>query len=82
MFEEDSRYPYTYACDYIRSLAGYDSEGTKISRSDASFIYSGIAKAIGMNDAELAMLLADYYKKNEDAIVEKSIRDISRNVEK
>ena len=54
----DSRFPYTYSCDFIRALSGYNSKGTKLSRSDASQIRQGIAKAIGMNDEELAILLA------------------------
>lgn len=66
----DTRYPYTYAADYVRSLAGYGEHGTKLSRADASQIRSGIAKALGMEDVELANKLADYYKANEDAITE------------
>lgn len=66
----DTRYPYTYAADYVRSLVGYGDRGTKLSRSDASQIRSGIALALGMDDAELARRLADYFKANEDAITE------------
>lgn len=73
MNTEDTRYPYTYACDYVRSLAGYGEHGTKLSRSDASQIRSGIALALGMDDAELARKLADHYKANEDAITDKSV---------
>lgn len=69
----DTRYPYTYAADYVRSLAGYGENGTKLSRSDASRIRSGIALALGMDDAELARKLADYYKANEDTITDKSV---------
>ena len=69
---KDTRYPYTYACDYVRSLAGYNNGGTKLSRSDASQIRHGIASAIGIDDEKLASMLADYYKANEDAIAEKS----------
>ena len=69
----DTRYPYTYADDYVRSLAGYGEHGTKLSRSDASQIRSGIALAMGIDDAELARKLADYYKANEDAITDKSV---------
>jgi hypothetical protein len=67
---QDTCYPNTYACDYIRSLAGYDKGSTKISRSDASAIRQGIARAIGMEDDELARKLADYAKKNEDEIIQ------------
>jgi len=69
----DTRYTYTYAADYVRSLAGYGEHGTKLSRSDASQIRSGIALALGMDDAELARKLADHYKANEDAITDKSV---------
>ncbi len=69
----DTRHPYTYAADYVRSLAGYGEHGTKLSRSDASQIRGGIAKALGMDDVELANKLADYYKANEDAITDKSV---------
>ena len=70
---EDTRYPYTYACDYVRSLAGNGEHGTKLSRADASRIRCGIAKALGIDDAELAMKLADYYRANEDDITDKSV---------
>ncbi len=69
----DSRYPYTYACDYIRSLAGYGEHGTKLSRSDASQIRGGIAKALNMDDATLAAKLADCLLANEEAITQKSV---------
>lgn len=54
-----SRYPYTYAADYVRGLAGYNGEGTKLSRSDASGIIGGIANSIGMEKETLAERLAD-----------------------
>lgn len=73
----DSRYPYTYACDYIRSLAGYGENGTKLSRSDASKIYSGIAKALHVNERILAGELADYYKANEETITSNSVQEFS-----
>ena len=55
----DTRYPYTYAADYIRSLAGYNENGTKISRSDASMIIHDIAKLLQMDGEHLAMKIAD-----------------------
>ena len=64
----DSRFPYTYAADYVRILAGYGPIGTKLSRGDASRIRQGIAAALGMDDAELAMRLAAHYKANEDGL--------------
>jgi hypothetical protein len=75
---KDSRYPYTYACDYIRSLAGYGEQGTKIGRSDASTIMKGIAQVIGIDDEELACKLADYYKENEERIADESAQEFLR----
>lgn len=61
---EDTRYPYTYACDYIRGLAGKDVDGisTKLSRSDASRIRQGIADALGIDDKYVAEKLAGKFK--------------------
>lgn len=56
----DTRYPYTYACDYIRSLGPACSSGVALSRADASRIRQGIAAALGVDDAELAARLADH----------------------
>ena len=64
---------YTDSCDFIRSLAGYDENGTKLSRSDASKMREEIAKAIGMDNAELAERLADYYNKNVVQITQSSV---------
>lgn len=59
----DPRYPYTYASDYLRDITGKTTNGdAKLSRSDASKIREGVALALGMDDAELARRLADYYK--------------------
>jgi hypothetical protein len=56
---DDSRYPYTYACDFIRAIAGYDKGGTKISRADASRITSAIADILDMKHHDLACKIAD-----------------------
>jgi hypothetical protein len=69
----DTRYPYTHACDFIRSIAGYGENGAKLSRSDASQIRSKIAEIIEMDDNLLACKLADYYLKNKDEIDNKSV---------
>jgi hypothetical protein len=61
----DYRYPYTYAADYIRSYGPVSSEGVVLGRSDASQIREAIAKAIGMDDKELALKLADAQLANE-----------------
>ena len=59
MNEKGPRYPYTHACDYIRELAGYDSYGTKLSRSDASHIMGKISELAGIDKETLAERLAD-----------------------
>ena len=64
----DTRYPYTYACDLIRSFAGPD-----LSRADASKIRQGIAKVLGIADDHLARRLADAFKADEEAIVERGV---------
>ena len=71
----DARYPYTYACDLIRGWAGYNREGTNLSRSDASKIKSGFAEVLGIDDEELAKKLADYYKANENEITERAVNE-------
>ena len=61
----DTRYPYTYAADFIRTYGPVSSEGVVLSRSDASQIREAIAKAIGIDDEELAVKLADAQLANE-----------------
>jgi hypothetical protein len=73
----DTRYPYTYAADFVRSLAGHTENGTKLSRSDASQIRQGIATVLAMDDHLLATKLADFYLANEEDITEKSVKDFS-----
>jgi len=58
----DSRYPFTYSADYIRSLAGYE----KLSRSDASFIVGQIAEIMGIDATELKKKLADRYIEEQN----------------
>jgi uncharacterized protein YidB (DUF937 family) len=62
----DSRYPYTYACDFIRAAGPVGSEGVVLSRSDASQIMQHIADALGMDNHELACKLADAQLVNEE----------------
>jgi hypothetical protein len=70
----DTRYPYTYACDLIRSKGGYNENGIALSRSDASQIRQLFATVLGIDDTELARKLADYYKANEDKITGESLK--------
>jgi hypothetical protein len=55
----DSRYPYTYACDFIRMAGPVGPEGVVLSRSDANQIRQKIADVLGMDDRKLACKLAD-----------------------
>lgn len=73
--KEDSRYPYTYACDLIRMVAGYSSAGSKLSRLDASLIRTKIAEIIEMDDEELAIKLADYFKENEEKLTNDGVNE-------
>ena len=59
MSAEDTRYPYTYACDYIRGLAGYNSNGANLSRGDASHIIGKVSEIAGVSKETLAERLAD-----------------------
>lgn len=53
-----SRHPYTHSCDFIRALGPVNAYGVVLSRSDASQIREGIAKALGMSDEALAEKLS------------------------
>lgn len=75
---EDTRYPYTYACDLIRTYGGYGEEGTNLSRAKASQIIQLFAKVLKIDDNELAEKLADYYKTNEESLIEKGVRDFQK----
>lgn len=64
-YKNDPRYPYTYAADYIRDIAGYNGtsvlSGTKLSRADASRIFKEIADIIEMDEEVLAKKIADKF---------------------
>ena len=78
MSSEDSRYPYTYACDFIRGVAGYGEGGTKLSRGDASQIRARIAEIIGMKDDELAKKIADHYLAKGDEITDEAMQAFAK----
>lgn len=65
MDNKSGRFPYTYACDHLRELVGYEDgnvyNGTKLSRSDAALIRCEIARIIGMDDEKLAIMIAQEY---------------------
>lgn len=49
-----------------------------LSRSDASHLREGIAKALGMSDEELATRLSTYYRENEEALQDVRAKDVLR----
>jgi len=62
----NTRYPYTYACDYIRqsfidTLADSAMQCQIPSRVEAARLRQKIATALGMSDEDLAKKLADAY---------------------
>lgn len=79
MPKNHSRYPYTYACDYLRGIpdgtpiAGITEftgiTSPSLSRADASRIMAEIAKLLGMeNHQKIAEALADeFLRQNPDA---------------
>ena len=57
----DTRYPYTYAADYLRMKIGDDYGKGLISRAAAAHAKALIAKAMGIDEREVACKLADAY---------------------
>jgi hypothetical protein len=77
--EKDSRYPYTYACDLIRAMTGYDSEGNcKLNRSDASTLRGELANLLGITDEDLAKKMADHFLKHKESITNRSALALER----
>lgn len=68
MNEVVGRYPYTHACDYIRTASPWGKSGCILSRSDASQIRQLISLALDMDDKEVAEKLADTFLKYEPMI--------------
>lgn len=70
MDKTSSRYPYTYACDFLRARVDDYDEHLKcrvptISRSQASLAIGAIALVMDMSHQELAEKLADAYMAQE-----------------
>ena len=74
---KDARFPYTYAADFLRSLGPVNGSGVVLSRSDASQIREGIAKALHMDDGDLATVLANYYLEHQGEIDEAAVNHLS-----
>lgn len=60
MDEKHSRYPYTYAADYIRENAR-NFDGSLMSRSTAAQVQQLIADALGMEKEVISNALADKF---------------------
>lgn len=61
MDKTDSRYPYTYAADYLREKVRND-DGSILSRSVMARVQAVIADAMGMDEkTEIANALADKF---------------------
>ena len=61
VMRDSTRYPYTYAADYLRMEIGDDYGKGLISRSAAAHAKKLIADAIGMDEEDLAKHLAEKY---------------------
>jgi hypothetical protein len=71
---DDPRYPYTYAADLMRMTIGYNEEGAKISRLDASLLRQLISKVMDLNDWDVADQLATYYLDIQQELTDKAVR--------
>jgi hypothetical protein len=78
--QEDTRYPYTYSCDLIRSAAGFNAEGTILGRTEASLIRGLFASVLEISDEDLAKKLADYYLKNAEDIAAKDAIEFLKSI--
>jgi hypothetical protein len=63
----DTRYPYTYACDFVRAhctdwqdIGGTSVAVPTISRSQASQVMHAFEKVFGLTHEEMARKLADF----------------------
>lgn len=63
--DNDPRFPYTYAADFIREAGPVDKGGVVLSRADASNIIDALAKALDEDEYELRVKLAEAQLKNE-----------------
>ena len=68
---ESSRYPYTYACDYIRGMVEVQNQELGgiyvplLSRSQAAKIRHRLSEDLGLDDYAVACKLADLYLTRE-----------------
>ena len=67
MSASDTRYPYTYACDFVREHVWDFNEAlgmqmSTLSRSQASQCMAAFEKVFGLTHEEMAKKLADFAK--------------------
>lgn len=67
--KKSTRYPYTYAYDYLRAKGPGNGTADGMSRSDASKIVEAISKATGIPNIALCYQLADYYLEHGEEII-------------
>jgi hypothetical protein len=72
---DDPRYPWTHSADFIRMLSGYDEEGVKLSRSNATLIRRKISKIMGLDDRYVAERIADYFLENQEEITNTAVKE-------
>jgi len=77
---QSSRYPYTFACDLIRTIVGCDEKGQKLSRSEASQIRKLFSEVTGTNDHDMAISLAEHYLENRSDYVDMALKSFTSNV--
>lgn len=78
--KNSSRYPYTYAADYIRGLAGMiPGHGTKLSRADAAHMQTKIAEALGIDREKLSIALADKYLQEREELEKINLNQLFPN---
>jgi|SRR5471030_970695 len=70
---DNNRY-ITLAYDYVRSLTALPYGGAMLDRGDAGQIVKGIARAIGMDAAEMTRKLAEYHDKHAGDVAEPFVR--------
>lgn len=81
--KEDTSYPYAYAEELIRSIAGYltpNDTGNKLSRSDASRILQKVAEILELDFKYVSSKLSDYYLEHKNELTENSITDFLSSV--
>lgn len=70
---QSTRYPYTYAYDYLR----YDPE---VSRSQMGAIMERVATALGVNKEGLYTQIAEYYFEHEEALTAEAAERLTDKV--